>query len=199
MILFIHTDKQQKKDSDNNMPFKALDEAIYTKYIRPIERKPDRFVGPEFELPIVNLSKQAVDFGVVHSLTGAFIERFGFDIIKRDDNGDIFSTAKSENDDDLSYDCSFNTLEISFGKERDINVLYSRFREYYSFINEFLNARGHTLTGMGINPYHRVNSSVPIQNGRYRMLFHHLSSYEKYGSAIPFHAHPDFGMFCAAS
>lgn len=177
----------------------TLDEAIYNKYIKPTERKRGRYVGLEFELPIVNLDKRAVDFDVVHKLTDAFLSQFGFDEIKKDDSGDIFSVTKSENGDNLSYDCSFNTLELSFGKEENINVLDERFRNYYSFIQDFLGQYSHTLTGMGTNPYHRYNNYVPIKNGRYRMLFHHLSSYTKYGDAIKFHHNPNFGMFCAAS
>lgn len=52
---------------------------------------------------------------------------------------------------------------------------------------------------MGVNPYHELNRDIPIANGRYRMLLHHLQSYTKYGSAIPFHNTPNFGLFCAAS
>lgn len=52
---------------------------------------------------------------------------------------------------------------------------------------------------MGVNPYHELNRDIPIANGRYRMLLHHLQSYTKYGSALPFHNTPNFGLFCAAS
>ena len=52
---------------------------------------------------------------------------------------------------------------------------------------------------MGVNPYHELNRDIPIANGRYRMLLHHLQSYTKYGNAIPFHDTPNFGLFCAAS
>lgn len=53
---------------------------------------------------------------------------------------------------------------------------------------------------MGVNPYRIYNKKVPIQNGRYRMLFHHLNSYKKY-EHLPmyFHEYPDFGLFSSAS
>lgn len=178
---------------------KALDEAIFEKYIRPIQRPRRLYAGLEFELPIVNLEKKPVDFKVIYALTDAFIARFGFDEVHRDDEGNIYSAMKTTNGDDLSYDCSFNTLEFSFGIEKDLNVIYGRFLEYYAFIQHFLAAYRHTLTGMGVNPYHEINRDVPIANGRYRMLLHHLQSYKKYGCAIPFHNTPNFGLFCAAS
>jgi gamma-glutamylcysteine synthetase len=88
---------------------------------------------------------------------------------------------------------------MSFGVETDLNVIHGRFLEYYTFIQDFLRPHRHTLTGMGINPYYDINRNEPIPNGRYRMLFHHLSSYEKYGEALPFHHNPNFGLFSCAS
>lgn len=176
-----------------------LDEALYRKYIQPTQRKRNSYVGVEFELPIVNLAGQAVDFSVVHDLTDAFVVEFNFDIQSRDDDGFIYSAQNSESVDGLSYDCSYNTLELSFGVESDLNVIYSRFVKYYSFIQNFLKKFNHTLTGMGINPNYKVNLNEPIHNGRYRMLYHHLSSYKKYGNTIPFHNNPNFGLFSCAS
>lgn len=177
----------------------ALDAAIYEKYIRPIQRPRQLYAGVEFELPIVNLEQMPVDFHVVYALTDAFIGNFGFDMAHYDDDGHIYSAEKKTNGDGLSYDCSFNTLEFSFGIEKDLNVIYQRFTDYYTFIQGFLAERHHTLTGMGVNPYHEFNSNVPVANGRYRMLLHHLQSYPKYGDAILFHHQPNFGLFCAAS
>lgn len=177
----------------------VLDAAIYKKYIEPIKRKRRSCVGVEFELPIVNLAKRPVDFDVVHKLTDAFVAHFGFDILHRDSNGDIYSALSSEVHDDISYDCSYNTLELSFGTEDDLNILHSRFVKYYSFIQDFLKPYHHTLTGMGINPYHQYNHNEPVPNGRYRMLLRHLSTYKKYGDAIPFHDNPDFGLFSCST
>lgn len=177
----------------------GLDEAVDLKYIQPTRRRRNSYAGVEFELPIVNLKKRPVDFSVVHSLTDEFVRRFAFDSVDRDDNGDIYTAQSSFNGDGLSYDCSYNTLELSFGRELDLNVLYQRFVSYYSFIQQFLAPFRHTLTGMGINPYYRLNRNEPVPNGRYRMLFHHLHSYEKYGDAIPFHHAPNYGLFSCAS
>lgn len=178
---------------------KQLDEVIYDRYIKPIKRPAKKYVGLEFEFPVVNLHKKAVDFTVIHNLTDKFIQRFSFDVIYRDDENNIYMIQKSENGEGLSYDCSYNTLELSFGREKNINILYKRFREYYTFIQDYLKLHGHTLTGMGINPYNEYNNNIPIPNGRYRMLFHHLSSYTSYGNVMSFHKYPNFGLFSCAS
>lgn len=177
----------------------ALDKAIYEKYIIPTQRTRKPCVGTEFELPIVNLSGEAVDFDAVHEVTDEFVKRFSFNRLSRDEDGFIYAAQSSQNDDTLSYDCSYNTLELSFGTEYDINVIDRRFRRYYTYLQEAFGQFGHTLTGMGVNPNHAVNRCEPIHSGRYRMLLHHLKSYEQYGNAIPFHHNPDFGLFsCAA-
>lgn len=172
--------------------------AIYEKYIVPTQRKRNDYVGIEFELPIVNLNKEAVDFSVVHSLAENFVKIFKFSAVTRDYDGNIYNAVNQSNGDGLSFDCSYNTLELSFGTESDLNVLYSRFEEYYSFIQSFLLPYNHTLTGMGINPYREYNNNIPVASERYRMLFHYLSSYTKYDN-FDFHSYPNFGLFSCAS
>lgn len=178
---------------------KELEQAIYQKYIVPTKRKRTKAVGIEIELPIVNLEKKPVDFALVHEMTGAFIDRFGFTKTHRDDNGDIYSAESPETGDGLSYDCSYNTLEFSFGVEENLHIIWARFTAYYSFVQDYFRPHHHTLTGMGVNPYREYNKKEPVASERYRMLFHHLSAYPTYENAILFHTHPDFGMFSCAS
>lgn len=182
-----------------NISEQTLDKAIRDKYIEPTRRSRTLRAGVEFELPVVCLDRRPVDFELVHRLTDKFIERFGFDSVKRDDEGNIFSTEDSRTGDILSFDCSYNTLELSFGAEERLTAVYERFLNYYGFIQSVLTPERHTLTGMGVNPYYDINKREPIPNGRYRMLLHHLSSYPKYSELMKFHSRPDFGLFSCAS
>ncbi len=179
----------------------TLDKAIYEKYIKPTQRKRTRTVGVEIELPIVNEEEAPVDFEVIHALTDAFVDQFQFEVIRRDDSGEIYSAASLVTGDDISYDCSYNTLELSFGILEDINELDRRFREYIVWIQNFLEPYHHLVTGMGINPRYNRNLQEPVPNGRYRMLFHHLKSYTRYEemTQFPFHHNPDFGLYSCAS
>ncbi len=174
--------------------------SLYDRYIRPTEQKKEKYIGVEIEMPIVNLNHEAVDFAVVHQLTGAFLRQFGFTAAGFDEEGHIYSAVHSENGDVFSYDCSYNNMEFSFGKEKTLGAIHERFQTYYGFVQEFFARFGYTLTGMGINPNRNVNHNVPIENGRYKMLFHHLSSFTKY-ACLPmyFHHYPQFGMFSSAS
>lgn len=174
-------------------------EKIYERYIKPTRRNRTNLVGLEFEFPIVNCKKIPVSFSVVHDMTEQFVQEFSFSDISRDDDEYIYLAVEPITGDGISFDCSYNTLEFSFGADSDMNRLYDRFVTYYSYIQNRLNRYDHTLTGMGINPHHAINDNVPVVSERYRMLLHHLSSYEKYGNVIPFHKYPNFGLFSCAS
>lgn len=176
-----------------------LEKAIYERYIVPTKRKRTNKVGLEFELPILNRRNEPVDFDVVHKMADGFIGKFSFGKISRDDDGFIYSAIDEKTGDGLSFDCSYNTLEFSFGAQEDINLLYRRFAGYYTYVKNALEQYDHTLTGMGINPHYEVNRNIPVVSERYRMLFHHLCSYSNYEREILFHDHPNFGLFSCAS
>ncbi len=177
----------------------TLDEAIYNRYIAPTKRQRTGRVGLEFELPVVNRERAPVDFEVIHKVTDAFLCKFHFQEAGRDDDGFIYAALDGKTGDGLSFDCSYNTLEFSFGTEMDLHTVYGRFSRYYAFVREQLETYGHTLTGMGINPRYEVNRNIPVVSERYRMLYHHLSSYGRYGQEMLFHHYPNFGLFSCAS
>lgn len=176
-----------------------LDEAIAARFLAPLGRVATKSVGIELELPVWNRRGGATDFEAVHAATDEFLRIFPFTETVRDDNGALYRAGDPKTGDELSFDCSFNTLEFSFGPEEDIGRVEERFSRYYPVLQSALEHRGHALTGMGINPRWRENRIEPIANGRYRMLLHHLKSYSKYGGAQRFHGHPDFGLFSCSS
>jgi gamma-glutamylcysteine synthetase len=178
----------------------AIDNAIYEKYIAPTKSKTGHFIGIEIEMPVVNLNKEPVDENVIFKMSAAFCAHFGFHVIGRDTDGNANSMQDDVTGDNLSFDCCYSNLELSLGKGVHLHQIYERFDKYYKFINNFLSDYNYTLTGMGINPYYNINHNQPIQNERYRMLYHHLHSYKKYeSSGFPFHNFPSFGTFTSAS
>lgn len=181
------------------MKDEIVKERLYQKYIEPTKREREKYIGIEIEMPIVNLNRKAVDFAVVHQITAKFMEHFGFQTAGRDDEGNVYAASCPSNGDILSYDCSYNNLELSLGKEKDLNTIYRRFRDYYLFLQNAFAEYHYTLTGMGVNPHRIYNHNVPIENGRYRMLFHHLNSYRKYQIPMYFHSYPAYGTFSSAS
>lgn len=178
---------------------KLVREHLYKKYIEPTKKKRTAYIGVEIEMPVINLDKKPVDFDVVHKVTADFIRHFDFEISGRDDEGDIYAVSSPKNGDILSYDCSYNNLELSFGRENNLFSIESRLHSYYTFLKEEFETYRHTLTGMGVNPYRKYNRNVPIPNGRYRMLFHHLNTYDRYDLPMYFHKYPEYGTFSSAS
>ena len=181
----------------NTEEFKQL---LFDRFIKPTINNQNNYIGVEIEMPILNLDKKPVNFEIVHNITEKFIEHFDFLPVGIDEDGNIYSAKSSQNSDILSYDCSYNNLELSFGKEENLFEIQKRFDVYYRYLQEIFRLYNYTLTGMGVNPYRVYNKNEPIPNGKYRMLYHHLSSYPMYGNLpMYFHSYPKFGMFSSAS
>lgn len=181
------------------MEREAIKEHLYNKYIRPTKKDRPLYIGIEIEMPVVNLSGTAADYAIAQAAADAARKKFGFLEEKRDENGICFSATRPDNGDNLSFDCSYNNLEISFGREQDLNLLEDRFRTYVSFLNEELLRSGHTLTGMGVNPGQAVNRSDFIPSERYRMLERYLQKSRIWKVPMYFHPYPGFGAFASAS
>jgi gamma-glutamylcysteine synthetase len=172
---------------------------IYQRFIEPTKIKRDVFAGVEIELPILNLNKDPVNFELIHKLTILFKDKFDFKERDRDENLNMCILENPLNNDIYTYDCSYNNLEFSFGKEKNLFTVKKRFEEYYSYVQEILLEENHTLTGFGVNPYRNYNNLVPIPSGRYRMLYNHLCTYPRFSHEKRFHNMPEFGMFTSAS
>lgn len=183
------------------MKQEKLDEALYNKYIAPTGRQRNSSVGIEIELPVVELSGRAVEEDVVIKTADRFREHFGFAAEGIDDNGNVNSMTDKATGDNLSFDCSYSNLELSLGKNDDLNTIHDTFKKYYEYLQSLLLPQGYTLTGMGINPHYNINKNAPVPNERYRMLYHYLHSYHRYEDDINmrFHNRPDFGTFTSAS
>ncbi|MBQ8922094.1 MAG: glutamylcysteine synthetase [Oscillospiraceae bacterium] len=183
------------------MNSEQLSAALYEKYISPTKKRRAPSIGIEIEMPVVNLNGEAVSEETIIRTADAFRAHFGFEPSGTDANGDVNSMTEPETGDNLSFDCSYSNLELSFGKDDSLHALHQRFVSYYRCLQDLLAPHGYTLTGMGINPNYNINHNQPIPNERYRMLYHYLHSYSEYGAepGRRFHERPDFGTFTSAS
>ena len=94
----------------------AVTKALFERYFIPTMKDRQKYVGIEIEMPIINLNAQAVDFSVIHKLTDSFSKQFSMDPVNFDEEGNICSLQDQITGDNLSYDCSYNNLELSLGK-----------------------------------------------------------------------------------
>ena len=130
-----------------------ITDALDARFFAPLRRPRTRRVGVELELPVWNLTPgAATDFAAVHAVTDEFLSRFPFSDTALDDTGALYRARDPATGDELSFDCSFNTLELSFGPDENILETRKRFLAYYPALQEAFSRRGHALTGMGINP-----------------------------------------------
>ena len=190
-----------QKNTISTIKEELVKKRLYERFIEPTTKGYKDYIGIEIEIPILNLEKEAVNFIIVHKVTELFLETFTqFKRNVIDHNGHACSLIDKKTGDIVSYDCSYNNLEFSLGKETNLFNVYERFCRYYTFFKDTFEKYNHTLTGMGINPYRIYNKHVPIPSERYQMLYHHLCSYSRY-SKLPkyFHDHPEYGMFSSAS
>lgn len=172
---------------------------LYDKYIAPTERPGGKFIGIEVEMPVARLDEGPTDYAVAQSAMRAFAEHFGFTPDKFDDNGVCFSATRPDNCDNVSFDCSYNNLELSLGKETTLAAIDARFTEYVRFLNARLSTAGHLLCGMGINPRRELNRRDFIPAERYRMLERYLRRAATCKAPMYFHPYVDFGSFASAS
>jgi len=176
-------------------------EIIYERYVSPTVGRRDKSIGIEIEMPIVNLSGEAVEESVSHGLASAFGKKFGFKVAAVDSDGHCYNMVDPVSGDSLSFDCSYSNLEFSMGKRKNIFEIKEKFEEYYAYCRKHLKRYGYTVTGMGVNPAYNVNHNYPIPSERYRMLLHYLKSYRRHigEGGRHFHKRPDFGTFTSAS
>ena len=97
-----------------------IKEQLYQRYIEPTKKRRNPCIGIEIEMPILNLDKKPVDFAVIHKITANFMEKYQFHILGEDEEGNIYSITEEIHGDILSCDCSYNNLELSMGKEKDL-------------------------------------------------------------------------------
>ncbi|EWM52245.1 glutamylcysteine synthetase [Ruminococcus flavefaciens] len=175
--------------------------AIYDKYIAPTKKERPDYIGVEIEMPVVDLGGTPVDENISISVAEKFTEHFGFAPEGHDSYGSLTSAKHSPTGDILSFDCCYSNLELSFGKAVSLFEVKERFEKYCKFLNSEFSKYNYTLTGMGVNPHADINHNKPIQNERYRMLYHYLHSYPRHTKEVDirFHERPDFGTFTSAS
>lgn len=75
------------------MELELIRQQLHKRYIEPTKVKREKYIGVEIEMSIVNLSKNAVEFEVIHEITNRFISHFKFTVVGTDDDGNIYSAT----------------------------------------------------------------------------------------------------------
>ena len=176
-----------------------LDKAIYEKYIVPTTRKKSPGIGIELEIPILNMSREKIDFSVIQQIVLALKQAFALQVEKRDDNGDIYCLLNPKTGDTVSFDYSYCNVEFSLGVVEQLHLAFERFQTYHLFLQKEMAKYHYCMTGMGVNPYGVFNDNNALPGQRYRMIQRHLESYTEHPRFRSFHSRPNFGSYSCAS
>ena len=172
---------------------------LYEKYIAPTKRKRSHYIGAEIEIPTVNLQGGATDHRLTQRVFVQIMHQFGFKAQSYDRYGVCYSATNPDTGDNISFDCSYNNLEFSFGREDSIRALAERFKGYISFLNTKMEREHHLVTGMGVNPNHHANRKDYLTVPRYQMLEGYLRRGREWKLPMYIHPYAGFGTYASAS
>lgn len=129
------------------------------------------YIGVEIEMPIINLnSPYIVNSKVIEGLFSTFLDNEEFKIENYDNEKNIISIKNIKTNDTVSLEYSFNTIELSLGKELLIDRLKEKFDFYYNFIKQYLEKYEYEIYCGGINPnYHYIDKTC-LNQDRYKVI-----------------------------
>lgn len=129
------------------------------------------YIGVEIEMPIINLNfPYIVNSKVIEGLFSTFLDNEEFKIENYDNEKNIISIKNIKTNDTVSLEYSFNTIELSLGKELLIDRLKEKFDFYYNFIKQYLEKYEYEIYCGGINPnYHYIDKTC-LNQDRYKVI-----------------------------
>lgn len=129
------------------------------------------YIGVEIEMPIINLNfPYIVNSKVIEGLFSTFLDNEEFKIENYDNKKNIISIKNIKTNDTVSLEYSFNTIELSLGKELLIDRLKEKFDFYYNFIKQYLEKYEYEIYCGGINPnYHYIDKTC-LNQDRYKVI-----------------------------
>lgn len=163
---------------------------IYDSFLKGFENKRLGNVGAELEFPLVNLRKEPVDISVARGVFDRFLKR-GFEAELAED-GRVYFIANKDGD-CLSFDNSYNNFEFALNYGDNLLDIKERFYVLLSAAQEYFLSHGHSLVGIGTNPYKKYTKQLHVDFSTYNMVDSYL---HKYGEDTPF---PDFPAYLSSA
>ncbi|MBQ8540652.1 MAG: hypothetical protein IJ435_04165 [Clostridia bacterium] len=163
---------------------------IYDTFLKPFEKKQYGNVGVELEFPLVNLSKAPVDEAVSKGVFDYFLQR-GFKV-ELEENGQPLFITNSDGD-CLSYDNSYNNFEFAMNYGDNLCRIAERFFPLLEEVQAYFKRCGHSLVGIGSNPYKKYADKNHVNFSTYNMVDEYLTTF---GKNSPY---PDFPAFLSSA
>lgn len=168
------------------------DQLIEKYFIQKFKEKGEVYVGAEIEMPLIHLDQTPVETAFVWKILTLLKNRFSFVMVRATNEG-IPYEAGCPAGDTFSFDTTFNTIEFSMGKEKEIGLIKKRFCSYAGAIQELAGENGYLLCGMGMNPYAVYADADPLHAPSVAAKAAFLREYTSHHEGEMFHA------FCAST
>lgn len=162
-----------------------LTQLIQKHFIDTIERE-SASIGVEVELPLVSIKKTPVKMSFIQSLT-EYMRELGFIEKNRTSDGYICEMVDKEGN-LLSFETTWNTLELSMKKRYDLNVTAQQFYDLLIPIQKFCMENNYYLCGKGINPNSAYIDTAPLKSPVMLAKSQYLSLFTKHHDGEIFHA-----------
>lgn len=163
---------------------------IYDTFLKPFEKRQYGNVGVELEFPLVNLDKAPVDEAVAKGLFDYFLDK-GFKVELEEGGQPLFIT--NEDGDCLSYDNSYNNFEFALNYADNLCSIAKRFYALLEGVQAYFKSRGHSIVGIGSNPYKKYADKNRVNFSTYNMVDEYLN---KFGADSHY---PDFPAFLSSA
>lgn len=168
------------------------DELIDKYFIQKFKDKDKLYVGIEVEMPLIHLDRTPVETSFVWKILTLLKNKFSFVMVRAVKEG-IPYEAGCPAGDIFSFDTTYNTIEFSMNKERDLGITERRFYEYAEAIQDLAKRNGYLLCGMGTNPYALYADAAPLNTPAMLAKSEFLKKYTSHHEGALFHA------FCAST
>lgn len=174
---------------------------LYSKYIENLPQSTSESIDIELEFPIINLLETEVNIDFVRDLLLELVEKHDFEAVQHDLEGYPYLIKSNNTHDTISLDFSYNKIKISLVNIDDLNQANEQFNYYHSVIQKYLKKHNYIITGLGINPYWKINNNQQLKTPYYQIILDYLESYPEYDEVEPhfFHHYPQFESFTCAS
>ncbi len=160
---------------------------IYRHFLDKFTDKPERFIGVEIEMPVVNLEKEPVTDSFRQAMMKTLSEELGFHPVGFTSDGFPIRVLSGTGD-VFSFETSFNTIEFSMAKKKSVTELADAFYGYLKVLKQLEKAHNHLICGTGINPYAAYADPAPLNTPSMLAKSQFLKTYTTHRNGEVFHA-----------
>ena len=154
-------------------------------FIDTIDRA-ETTVGVEIELPIVPFTPGRVSENLSEKLCEK-LKTMGFTPVRYTNSGKVCELSDG-NENSISYETSWNTLEFSLHNKKDIVSLFNKYIEILVPLQELLMEHGYFFCGRGINPNYMQMDPAPLDTDILLAKSEFLAKYTEHHDGEIFHA-----------